>query len=64
MKKRIELVIAAVMISCMLASLGSMLFIVTKNEELMYCTIAFLVSGLCGIIAVAANASKSSSKSS
>ena len=58
--KRIELFIAVIMLSCMLTSLGSMLFLATKSTEMMYCTIAFLLSALCGILAVAANSAKSS----
>jgi hypothetical protein len=58
--KKIELIIAVVMLSCMFVSLASMLFIATKSAELMYCTLAFMLSGFCGLLAIAANAAKSS----
>ena len=58
--KKIELVIALVMLVCMLVSLGTMLFVATKSAELMYCTLGFMLSGICGLLAIAANATKSS----
>jgi hypothetical protein len=58
--KRIELIIAVVMLLCMIVSLGSMLFIATKSTELMYCALAFMLSALCSFLAIVANAAKSS----
>jgi hydroxyethylthiazole kinase-like sugar kinase family protein len=46
-----------IMLGCMLASFACM-FMTSNSDDLMYCTIAFLLSGVCGTLAMVANSRK------
>jgi len=55
--KKADTIVMLIMLACMLTSFVSMFFV--NEYELMYSAVAFIVSGACGILALAAVTHKS-----
>jgi hypothetical protein len=55
--KKLDTIVMYIMLGCMLASFACM-FMTSNSDDLMYCTIAFLLSGVCGTLAMVANSRK------